>query len=924
MSRDEHRRQPEDALPPTRPAGAREDPPTLTDHELRADTSVRAGQAFGRFEIRDVLGSGGMGTVFEAHDRTLDRAVALKLLHPDVANQAERRVLQEAQAMAKLSHPHVVQVYETGIVEGRPFIAMELVRGQSLAEWQITRHGWRECVAVYLQAGRGLAAAHARGIAHRDFKPSNCILDEEGRVRVLDFGLAQSISSSVLQVARASRASFETFPSEGPHRREREHGAPGTLGYMPLEQLWGEPLDAKSDQFSFCVSLFEAIHGHRPFGGESVDAMVFAMLDGALDWPPGPALAPPRLRRLLERGLKAQPIARWPGMDDVLLELEQLAHARESRRRPWIFAGLGVAGITAVAGAWWAMETPACPDPHEELDGAWGPERRARVAAAIETAGLDGPAEVLPRLDAYAARWAALRGAACTAERETPEQVAATSGAQRQCLDEARDALEEVGVLLDEHGERTLPSATWWAMGLPSLASCEEPQHFVPMRPLPSDSAQADQVHALRRERAIVQAMFTSGERELAIARFDAVIEDAEALGFAPLLAELEVSRGNAYVEQGQYDAAERDLEQAYARAVEHGHPKIALEAAIGLAYVVGDLREHHDAGYKWGLTAEALARQPWSEPSRLASVMEIMGNVLYEQGRLGAAPERYQQALELRDGVDPEGLLQPFTLANVGLVLHEQGRYEDALPILLEVLALREAQLDPRHPALAVSLVSLGSTLRRLGRHDDALACLQHALDIREEVLGPESPGVVIVLNELGHVWLARGNLPRALDAYQRALSYGTRTLDAGHSHVAEAWLGLGQVLRAHGMLDAAARHVARAVGSYEQAVGTGHPRVGVALVVLGEIEHERGDRESAREHLELAVDNLAKAEVPPAELAAARFALARVLWSSPAERPAALALAEQAFVGFGSLGAATREQAAEVEAWLAVRASR
>jgi tetratricopeptide (TPR) repeat protein len=181
-----------------------------------------------------------------------------------------------------------------------------------------------------------------------------------------------------------------------------------------------------------------------------------------------------------------------------------------------------------------------------------------------------------------------------------------------------------------------------------------------------------------------------------------------------------------------------------------------------------------------------------------------------------------------------------------------------------------------------------------------------------------------VIVLNELGHVWLAQGELPRALAAYQRALTYGTRTLDAAHSHVAEAWLGLGQVLRAHGMLDAAARHVARAVRTYEQAVGTRHPRVGLALVVLGEIDHARGDRESAREHLELAVDNLAQAEVPPAELAAARFALARVLWSSTAEQQAAIALAEQALVTFASLGEPTRERATEAEIWLAARESR
>src|SRR5262245_34014517 len=171
MPRQEDRAKADVVLPPTRPVDeAPHGPRTVADVELEADSGSRLGQQFGRFEILDVLGAGGMGTVFEARDQTLDRRVALKLLHPDVAAQAERRVLQEAQAMAKLSHPNVVQIYETGIVEGRPFIAMELVRGQTLAAWQARPHGWRECASVYLQAGRGLAAAHARGLAHHDFK----------------------------------------------------------------------------------------------------------------------------------------------------------------------------------------------------------------------------------------------------------------------------------------------------------------------------------------------------------------------------------------------------------------------------------------------------------------------------------------------------------------------------------------------------------------------------------------------------------------------------------------------------------------------------------------------------------------------------------------------------------------------------------
>ncbi|MCA9711194.1 MAG: serine/threonine protein kinase, partial [Myxococcales bacterium] len=300
----------------------------------QAEPTAVLGQRFGRFVLRDVLGVGGMGTVFEAHDTALDRAVALKLLHADLtAPTLERRLRREAQAQAKLSHPNVVQVFETGVVDERPFIAMELVRGSTLAQWQAQRRSWRECVEVYLQAGRGLAAAHAEGLVHRDFKPSNCILDESGRVRVLDFGLARRLRRE--PGPPSLDVSGDRVPRVGGAPRPRS--APGTLGYMSLEQLEGRALDAKSDQFSFCVSLFEAVHGQRPFSGESIDALMSAMLAGELEIPAGSARVPRRLQRLLERGLRARPRERWPSMSHVLRELERLVAPRRWRR--WAVVG---------------------------------------------------------------------------------------------------------------------------------------------------------------------------------------------------------------------------------------------------------------------------------------------------------------------------------------------------------------------------------------------------------------------------------------------------------------------------------------------------------------------------------------------------------------------------------------------------------
>jgi tetratricopeptide (TPR) repeat protein len=911
-------------LPPTRPLGqpARDASPTSGDTELDAEASAKPGQSFGRFEIRDVLGSGGMGTVFEARDPTLDRVVALKLLHPELATRSERHVLREAQSLAKLSHPNVVQVFEAGIAEDRPFIAMELVRGKTLAQWQGSPHGWRECVSVYLQAGRGLAAAHARALVHRDFKPSNCILDEDGRVRVLDFGLARSLDAAVVNEARASFEP-EVHTQRGIDVQSHERGAPGTLGYMPLEQLWGQPLDAKSDQFSFCVSLFEALHGRRPFTGESVDALVTAMVDGALDMPPEPVKIPSRLRRLLVRGLKAAPAARWPAMEDVLRELEQLSSTSRGRRSAWAYGGLGGSCLVLMAGGgWWWTRPPLCEGPPVELEDAWGVTLRARVSAAIEHADVEVSPEILPRLDAYAHAWIAARGAACEAERQALADEA-TAATRRQCLVEGHEALGEVALMLGEGEDDVLMRASSWVDDLPDLGRCEEIERFAPQRPLPDGLELADRVRALRLRRALALASHLAGHHEAALAILDPAIADATTLGFVPLLAELELLRGNVWVEHGRYDEAEHDLEQAYSQAMEHEHQHVALEAAIGLAYVMGDLREQHDVGFKWGLTAEALARQPWSNPGRLAGAMDIMGNVLYEQGRYSLAFERYEQALELRDRIEPDNALEPSTLSNMGLVRYEQGHYEEALPLVLEVLERREAELEPMHPAIAVSLISLGTTLHRLGRHAEALACYEQALEIRESSLGPGHPGMVIVLNELGRLWMDMGEPARALQAHQRALAIGAASLDPIHSHLADAWLGLGQVLVAHGQLDAATRHLGRGKEMLEQAVGPRHVHVGAALTALGRIEHEAGEREAARDHLERAIDIFTNAEAPPALLAAARFGLAQVRWSSPGERDTAVALAEQAQGVYVELGEPTRSEAEAVRAWLATHGS-
>ena len=299
----------------------------------------------GRYAVLGPLGRGGMGTVLRAFDLELDRQVALKVLHGHLDQRQTTRLRREAQAMAQLSHPNVVQVYEVGEVDGHSFVAMELVKGQTLRQWieQEPRPGWKACLRLFTSLGKGLVAAHGQGLVHRDFKPDNAIIDESGRPRLLDFGLARRDDDAPV--------TGEGTPVDTPWAvplytsLTRTGVVMGTPAYMPPEQIDGRGADARSDQFSFCVSLFEALYGARPFAGGSVTALRVAIRNAEIRPVPRDSRVPARLQRALLRGLAEDPDQRWPSMQALLDELRAIA-ARPVRRL--LALGSGVLAVAAV------------------------------------------------------------------------------------------------------------------------------------------------------------------------------------------------------------------------------------------------------------------------------------------------------------------------------------------------------------------------------------------------------------------------------------------------------------------------------------------------------------------------------------------------------------------------------------------------
>ncbi|MEZ4450222.1 MAG: protein kinase [Nannocystaceae bacterium] len=375
----------------------------------------------GRYRVIRRLGVGAMGVVYAARDQALGRLVAVKVLHGHLdreGGEPRARLLREARALARLSHPNVVAVHEVGTHEGQVFLAMEYVAGPTLGAWiREARPPWRAIVQVFVQAGRGLQAAHAAGLVHRDFKPDNVLVDRTGRARVLDFGLVRP---------EEGRAAPITADGDELGPLTRSGAIVGTPAYMSPEQLRGEALDPRSDLFSFCVALHEALVGARPFDLYH-EAGLREVAVGTTQEGAAPRL-PRRLRRALDRGLARDRERRPPTMEPLLRELEGAATPALQRWEPRIGGALGVVALAALIGvgarADGAASRGAAVVPRiahlrlvgeharfRSADGAQSPKTRDRArllaaerllgsdpsAAAVVLAGLEAPDEVAAR-----------------------------------------------------------------------------------------------------------------------------------------------------------------------------------------------------------------------------------------------------------------------------------------------------------------------------------------------------------------------------------------------------------------------------------------------------------------------------------------------------------------------------------------------
>jgi eukaryotic-like serine/threonine-protein kinase len=852
--------------------GGDSEPTAVQKHVAeRGDRPLAPGHTIDRFEIVELLGRGAMGWVHRARDPQLRRDVALKLLRE---RGGEARLLREARAMARIVHPNILPVFDVAHYAEGLCIVMELVEGRTLREWLETGpHSISEVLRTLVAAGRGLQAAHEAGLVHRDFKPSNVMLGDDGRVRVMDFGLARLTGDTSTAVSSVS-------PSSPLRDVETRSGiVAGSPAYMAPEQHRGALADARSDQFAFCVVLWEALFGKRPFSGQSYRELVAAKHRGPPDVPAAPRI-PRRMHEALCRGLAVDRNHRFPSMEALLPCLQH----RERRHGVWM-AGFALAGGAGTLGLLYAPGESPCQGAEAKLAGTWDGEVRRRVEAAVLQTGVphaeDTWQRLRPRIDDHVEQWAEAYTEACVATRVRAEHSEEVMDARMRCLERNRLDLAALVEALEHADDQVLEHAVTSFGSLGRLERCSDLESVLREVPPPADPEVEREVYVLEEMLARARALHGAGKIEEGSGLATSVLDRARAVGYEPLEAEAALQVGKLADEAGRHDEAVEALTSAYFTAERWKQHEVQAIAATELMFVLGRRQQRHAPAEQWFKHAEAVVERLGDDDLR-ATLLAHHAGVLESRARHEEALQALHQALELRSQRGPEHLDVSITLNNIGVVEHARGRYDAALDSFERALEIQERALGPRHPQTVRSLGNVGAACEALGRYDEALDHYRRSLALLEAQFGADHPLVALLINNIGIVLEKRGDLGPALEHYERALAVRERVLEPDHPDVATSIDSVGGVLQEQGRLDVAAEYQRRALAIREEALGLRHPVTAVSLNNLGNTLFHQGQLEEAEElhRRALSIREEALGSGHP-HVASSMNNLGRVLWA-------------------------------------------
>ncbi|MCH9688446.1 MAG: tetratricopeptide repeat protein [Deltaproteobacteria bacterium] len=785
-----------------------------THDSATSGTNLARGTGVGRYVVLAELGRGGMGTVYSAFDPDLDRKVALKLL-PMSDGRSARDLGREARILAKFTHPNVASVFDVGRTETALFITMELVDGGDLTSWLgATHRSAAEILSVFVDAGRGLAAAHAKGLIHRDFKPSNVLIGSDGRVRVADFGLAQLVSGQPgpLVPGDTMRGLAMSSGTSGG----------GTPGFIAPEILDGDPPSPGADQYAYCVSLVWGLTGSMPDEHDDVEAAL-----SSKRVPRGP-------RRAIVRGLSPRPTDRFESMEGLLAGL---AVAPVIRRRLAVGAVLGLVGGVAVTWSLARANAPSAPPidrcaaGRDALASIWNEARAEPLTTALT--GRDAvyatqtATRVVTELDAYAEVWTQAHAGLCANPRGNP-----SADGPLQCLDDRLLELEAMRAALSQPDGSALDHATRAVAGLRSPSFCTDPAWQPPPANLEPAPSAAAAVAALRPPLELGVAYIDTGQFDRALTQLQEVDREAEATHHLPLIAEARYHLGMVMMQQGHYDQAKPTLHDAFATALTCGHDEVMVQAASLLVYANKDRHEDLDHAQLWSELARAAVDRLGPKTEQAATYWQAVGIIALQRGEYAPARDAFERALALnRDHLPPDHPAIVVPLSLLASLDAEQRRYVDAERRAREALALRSAILGDQHPDLISDLVTLASALTPQDKPDEAIEHLERALSLGLSTLDPEHPRRLGAANNLASALNRKGDHQRAAALYTDVLLARQQHQGPDDPATGLAHHNLATALFHLGTLEEAIEHHHRSLEIFEAAFGPRHSRVVLGL---------------------------------------------------------------------------------------------
>jgi tetratricopeptide (TPR) repeat protein len=886
---------------------------------------IPRGRQLGRYIVLDELGQGGMGVVYAAYDPELDRKVAIKLLQIEAgasvgsAGGDQAWLLREAQALARLAHPNVVAVHDIGsLPDNQAFVAMELVDGVTMRQWfKEKERTWRDVLPLMRAAGAGLAAAHHAGLVHRDFKPENVLVGKDGRVRVMDFGLARfhregeedQITPDPTPIARTNDATAElTFSGH----------VVGTPSYLAPECQHGEPADARADQFAFGVTLFEALFGIRPYTRKE--------LQTAKDSPPKPKIPadvrgiPLRLERIALRAIAIDPAQRYASMEELLAELA--VDPMAGRRRALIAVGvLGAAGaLVAGVVALRPVRGELCVGAERRFEKVWDPNVKQSVKLAfLATKKPFAPQtyESLERaLDKYTGEWTAAVTGSCEATRVRGEQSEAALTVRQACYDQELEELRALTALMSSGATGVVEKGDKIVGELQPIAVCSRVEALLaPGEPKPE---QREQAKVLLAQLAEAKADLIAGQYLPSLVTSQKLVDIAKKLDYQPLLAEALMVRGAALLVAQNIPEAEDALSGAAYAAIRGKRDDVAADAELVAAATIAEQGGRPDLAKIWLDHAVASANRVGYDHSIERRRLEVEGLIEADRGNPSAGVIDHEKALA--DAKADPSLGTIYVINDellLATTLSKAGAYGKAVPHYERALEMREASVGPNHPDIAVLASDLGAAYTHDGQYAKAHATFTRALTIRETLYGKNSPLLIATLDNFGELLRHEGDFAGALASQERAIAMakilpGTANV-MYHQLVTDytdTLVAASKLAKAHEVFDEVlalevqnhsavlpATQAARAelaviekqwpdairfgeqsVAGYELVGGKDNTSLWRPLTALGRARLGAGQTAAAKELLERALALGEKAAVSAADLAPTREALASV----------------------------------------------